>query len=62
MRIMFDDLKEEAQNRLLAEAGIESPEEMGWVVELIAIIDFDDDDDTEYDSMDNLFDYGHDEP
>ena len=62
MRIMFDDLNKEAQSRLLAEAGIESPEELGWDVEPIAIIDFDDDDETEYDSMDNLFDYGHDEP
>lgn len=62
MRIMFDDLNEEAQKRLLDEAGIESPEEAGWDVEPIAIIDFDGDDDTEYDSMDNLFDYGEDEP
>jgi hypothetical protein len=62
MKIMFDDLNEEAQKRLLAEAGIKSPEEVGWDVEPIAIIDFGEDNDTGYDPMDNLFDFGHDEP
>ena len=62
MRIMFDDLSEDAQRRLLAEAGIKSPEEVGWDVEPIAIVDFEEDKNTVYDPMDNLFDYGHDEP
>lgn len=68
MRIMFDDLNEYAQKRLLAEAGITSPEEMDWDVEPIAIVDIekeDDDyvdDDMDNDDMENLFDYGHDEP
>ena len=64
MRIMFEDLNEDAQRRLLAEAGIESPEERDWDVEPIAIVDIEEeqDDDTDYDSMDNLFDYGDDEP
>ena len=75
MRIMFDDLNEYAQRRLLAEAGIESPEEKNWDVEPIAVVDIEredhdydydeddmDDDDMDSDSMDNLFDYGDDEP
>jgi len=63
MRIMFEDLNEYAQRRLLAEAGIKSPEERNWDVEPIAIVDIEEeDDDMENDSMDNLFDYGHDEP
>jgi hypothetical protein len=68
MRIMFDDLNEHAQRRLLAEAGIKSPEEMNWDVEPIAIVDMEeesddyDDDDIDGDDMENIFDYGHDEP
>ncbi|HUS73360.1 MAG TPA: hypothetical protein VMY06_09870 [Sedimentisphaerales bacterium] len=64
MRIMFEDLNEYAQKRLLAEAGIKSPEERNWDIEPIAIVDIeeDDDDDMENDSMDNVVDYGHDEP
>ncbi|MHC4310067.1 MAG: hypothetical protein ACYSSN_09000 [Planctomycetota bacterium] len=67
MRIMFDDLNKYAQRRLLAKAGIKSPEEMNWDVEPIAIVDIEEDDDyydddMDSDSMENLFDYGHDEP
>lgn len=41
MDIMFDDLKEDAQQRLLEEAGVDSPEEKGWDTEPVAIIDLD---------------------
>lgn len=62
MRIMFEDLNEYAQKRLLAEAGIKSPEERNWDVESIAIAYVEEDDDTNNDSIDNLFDYRCDEP
>ena len=39
MKIMFDDLTYEAQMRLLAEAGVESPREMGWDIRPVAIVD-----------------------
>jgi hypothetical protein len=58
MKIMFEDLNEYAQKRLLAEAGIKSPEERNWNVESIAIVYIEEeDDDTNNDSIDNLFDY-----
>lgn len=41
MRIMFDDLTYEAQMRLLAEAGVESPNEMGWHIMPVVVVDFD---------------------
>jgi hypothetical protein len=36
---MFDDLTYEAQMRLLAEAGVESPREMGWDIRPVATVD-----------------------
>ncbi|MHC4159440.1 MAG: hypothetical protein ACYSSO_10225 [Planctomycetota bacterium] len=40
MRIMFEDLTFEAQKRLLAEVGIESPSEIGWDILPVAVVDF----------------------
>jgi len=40
MKIMFDDLKFEAQVRLLDEAGIESPNERGWHIMPVAVVNF----------------------
>ncbi|MHC4192587.1 MAG: hypothetical protein ACYSP9_00245 [Planctomycetota bacterium] len=40
MKITFEDLTFEAQMRLLAEAGVESPREMGWHVTPVAIAEF----------------------
>jgi hypothetical protein len=40
MKTMFEDLTFEAQTRLLAEAGVESPREMGWHVAPVAIAEF----------------------
>ena len=39
MKIMFDDLTYEAQMRLLAEADVESPREMGWDIRPVVIVD-----------------------
>jgi hypothetical protein len=61
MKIMFEDLTYEAQTRLLAEAGVESPKDMGWDVTPVAVVDFDDDsyDRRAADLADDL--YGYDE-
>ena len=64
MRIMFEDLNEYAQKRLLAEAGIKSPGEKNWDIESIASVyieEEEDDDVTKNDSIDNLFDCSCDE-
>ena len=37
MKIMFEDLKFEAQMQLLSEAGVESPSEKGWHVMPVGI-------------------------
>jgi len=39
MKIMFEDLTYEAQRRLLAEARVESPNDMGWDILPVAIVD-----------------------
>ena len=39
MEIMFDDLTEDSQKRLLAEAGVSSPEEMSWDTIPVAVVD-----------------------
>jgi hypothetical protein len=66
MEIMFDDLTKDAQIRLLGEVGIDDPEEMGWDVKPIAVVNFDDDkwdyedeeeDDDDGDYMDDYDDY-----
>ena len=40
MKIMFEDLKFEAQMQLLNEAGVESPSEKGWHVMPVAVVNF----------------------
>ena len=45
MEIMFDDLTEDAQKRLLDEAGVSSPEDMYWDEVPVAVVEFIDDDD-----------------
>jgi len=39
MKIMFEDLIYKAQRRLLAEAGVKSPNEMSWDIRPVAIVD-----------------------
>ena len=39
MEIMFEDLNPEAQERLLEEFGISSPEEMDWDSSPVAFVD-----------------------
>ena len=51
MEIMFEDLNYETQKKLLEEAGVGAPEEMGWDINPIAIIEFDDDDDNSEDDF-----------
>jgi len=41
MKIMFEDLTYEAQMRLLDKAGVELPNEMGWNIMSVAVVDFD---------------------
>jgi hypothetical protein len=41
MEIMFDDLTEDAQRRLLKEANVNSPEEMDWDTIPVAEVKFD---------------------
>ena len=42
MEIMFDDLTYEAQQRLLDEAGVATPEEMNWDRIPLAVVEFED--------------------
>jgi hypothetical protein len=39
MKLMFEDLTYEAKMRLLAEADVESPNEMGWDINPVAVVD-----------------------
>lgn len=43
MEIMFDDLTEEAQERLLNLAGVSCPEEMNWDTVPVAVVELDED-------------------
>ena len=45
MEIMFDDLTPEAQERLLNEAGVSSPEEMCWGTIPVAVVELIEQDD-----------------
>jgi hypothetical protein len=58
MEIMFDDLIPEAQEKLLKEAGISTPEEMGWDENPIAFVDLEEENELEdqYEEED-LYDY-----
>jgi len=68
MEIMFDDLTEDAQKRLLLEAGVSRPEDMDWDEDPVAVVEFDNDDfeldddpyvDDDVDEMDDMDDaYG----
>ncbi|MHC4758029.1 MAG: hypothetical protein ACYTE8_05190 [Planctomycetota bacterium] len=44
MEIMFDDLTEDAQKRLLDEAGVSKPEEMHWDEIPVVVVEFSEDD------------------
>jgi hypothetical protein len=60
---MFEDLTYEAQMRLLAEAGVESPNEIGWDINPVAIIKLEKEDyQQKSKSTDNLYDSNHDVP
>lgn len=67
MDIMFDDLNYEAQQQLLKEAGVSTPEEMDWDEVPVAVVEFDKDkDDSDDDFMgeeflDDSFGYDDDE-
>ena len=59
MEIMFDDLIPEAQERLLDEAGVSSPEEMGWDTDPVAVVRFEDADNEsgENDFTEDVYDF-----
>ena len=66
MEIMFDDLTEDAQERLLEEAGVSFPEDMHWDTIPVAVVKFvgdtphfDDDDDDDNFATD-IYDYDED--
>ena len=40
MKIMFDDLAPEAQERLLREAGVSKPEDIHWDTYPVAVVEF----------------------
>jgi hypothetical protein len=43
MEIMFDDLNEDAQKRLLDEASVSRPEDMHWDEVPVAVVEFSED-------------------
>ena len=57
MEIMFDDLTSEAQERLLEEVGVSSPEEMYWDTDPIAIVKFENDESSGDDFTEDFFNY-----
>ena len=69
MEIMFDDLTEDAQRRLLKEANVSLPEEMDWDTIPVAEVKFDlvdEEDSEEYedellDDSDDDFDFDDEE-
>jgi hypothetical protein len=63
MEIMFEDLTEEAQERLLEEAGVTDPEDMHWDEVPVAIIDFEerDQEPDEEAFLEDVYDDGYDE-
>ncbi len=59
MEIMFDDLTDDAQRRLLKEANVSSPEEMDWDTIPVAEVKFDQEEreeEEEYEEADALDD------
>ncbi|MHC4133334.1 MAG: hypothetical protein ACYSR3_15330 [Planctomycetota bacterium] len=62
MEIMFDDLTEDAQKRLLDKAGVSKPEDMHWDEVPITVVEFHGDD-YKIDADDFIEDiYDEDEP
>lgn len=61
MKIMFDDLTDEAQARLLRMAGVSSPEEMNWDAIPVAEVELPEDMEGVHDEDDYDFVYGTDE-
>ena len=63
MEIMFDDLTEDAQKRLLDEAGVSKPEDMHWDEIPVAIVEFSEakHELEENDFSESIYDYGYDE-
>lgn len=60
---MFEDLTYEAQRRLLDEAGIESPVEVGWDINPVSVIDLDKEGHYQQNKLgDNEYDLDHDVP
>ena len=43
MEIMFDDLRPEAQERLLIEAGVSRPEDMNWDEVPVTVVELNED-------------------
>ena len=64
MKIMFDDLIPQAQERLLREAGISKPEDMHWDTSPVVVVDLREDNHEldEDDFAEDVFGYGYDEP
>jgi hypothetical protein len=60
MEIMFDDLTEDAQKRLLDEAGVSKPEEMHWDEIPVVVVEFREDHELNEDNFaeDIYDDYG----
>ena len=58
MEIMFDDLTEDAQKRLLDEAGVSKPEDMHWDEIPVAVVEFSENDHEleEEDFSDDIYD------
>ena len=62
MEIMFDDLTEDAQKRLLDEAGVSSPEDMYWDEVPVAVVEFRENHELNEDDLaEDIYDYGEDE-
>ena len=63
MEIMFDDLTEDAQKRLLDEAGVSKPEDMHWDEIPVAIVELSEakHELEEDDFSESIYDYGYDE-
>ena len=63
MEIMFDDLTEDAQKRLLDEAGVSKPEDMHWDEIPVAIVELGEakHEFEENDFSESIYDYGYDE-
>ena len=61
MKIMFDDLIPEAQDRLLREAAVSKPGDMHWDTRPVAVVNFREDNHEldEDDLSEDIYDYGY---